>query len=198
MRMFVAVRPPEEAIEDLDEFLSVRRAAGPFRWALAEQLHLTLAFLADVPDHRLDALFERLAHAARRRTAFGTAIAGGGAFPDPARGRVLFADLDLTPEASTELDRLATGCRTAATTSGLEVDGQRFRPHLTLARIGRPTELSSWVRLLGAYRGPAWSVEEIALVGSHLGEGPRRRPRYEVIETFGLRSGPRAGRFTAT
>ncbi|MGI9157925.1 MAG: RNA 2',3'-cyclic phosphodiesterase [Marmoricola sp.] len=186
MRMFVAVRPLGEAIEDLDDFLSVRRDAGPFRWALADQIHLTLAFLAEVPDQRLDDLVERLANAAQRRTRFEAVIAGGGAFPDPARGRVLYAGLDVSAEAGTELDRLAAGCRAAATTSGLEVDGQRFRPHLTLARCGRPTELTNWVRLLDAYRGLTWSVDEIELVGSHLGEGPRRHPRHVVVGALPL------------
>ncbi len=186
MRMFVAVRPPEQVIEDLDEFLTVRREAGPFRWTAVDQIHLTLAFLAEVPDHRLDDLVDRLAHAAQRRTTFETVVAGGGAFPDPARGRVLYAGLELSTEAATELDQLAAGCRTAATTSGLEVDGQRFRPHLTLARCGRPKELSSWVRLLDAYRGPPWQVDEVSLVGSHLGEGPRRQPRHELVQTLPL------------
>jgi 2'-5' RNA ligase len=186
MRMFVAVRPPEPAVQHLDDFLSVRRAAGPFRWTPADQIHLTLAFLADVPDHRLDELVERLAQAARRRTAFGTAIAGGGAFPNPARGRVLVTGLDLAEDASTELDRLAAGSRTAAATSGLVVDGQRFRPHLTVARTRGPSELSSWVRLLDTYRGPDWTVGEVTLVGSHLGEGPRGRPRHETLDTFAL------------
>ena len=54
MRMFVAVRPPEDAIEDLDTFLDVRREAGGFRWVLADQVHVTLAFLAEVPDRNVD------------------------------------------------------------------------------------------------------------------------------------------------
>ena len=70
--------------------------------------------------------------------------------------------------------------------AGAEVDGQRFRAHLTLARMGRPVEASNWVRLLDGYAGPTWRIEELALVASHLGEGPRRRPRHEVVETFTL------------
>jgi 2'-5' RNA ligase len=31
-----------------------------------------------------------------------------------------------------------------------------------------------------------WRAEEVALVASHHGEGPRNRPRYEVLETFRL------------
>src|SRR5262249_43492037 len=51
----------------------------------------TLAFLADVPDRKLDDLVERLGRAASRRTAFAAAVAGGGAFPNVARARGLWA-----------------------------------------------------------------------------------------------------------
>ena len=70
MRLFAAVIPPDEVVEDLDAFLAPRREAGPFRWTLPEQWHLTLAFMPDVEERRLDDLVERLARAANRRTAF--------------------------------------------------------------------------------------------------------------------------------
>jgi 2'-5' RNA ligase len=188
--MFVAVLPPEEAREDLDAFLDARREAGPFRWTLPEQVHLTLSFLERVEERRLDDLVERLGRAAARRTAFPTRVAGGGAFPNAARARVLWAGLDLAERDRTELDRLATGARAAASRAGIPMEGQRFRPHLTVARLGRPQEVSRWVRLLDAYAGPAWTVDEIALVESHLGQGPRNRPRHAVVETFPLRDSP--------
>ena len=187
--MFVALVPPEEAREHLDEFLEVRREAGPFRWTLADQLHVTMAFCDHVPDRKLDDFTDRLARAAKRRTAFDARIEGGGAFPDAARARVLWAGLALADDARTELARLATGARAAATKAGIDVPGARFRPHLTVARLGRPQEVSNWVRLLDAYAGPTWRATEIALVASYLGEGPRRRPRHEVVETFPLTPG---------
>lgn len=186
MRMFAAVVPPDHAVDDLDAFLEVRRSAAGFRWAAAEQLHLTLAFMADVPDRSLDDLVERLARAAARRTPVTTRIAGGGAFPNARRARVLWAGLELDESGRTELDRLATGARAAAAKAGAEVDGQRFKPHVTVARLGRPEEVSNWVRLLDAYGGPTWTVDRLTLVASHLGEGPRRRPRYEVVAEFPL------------
>lgn len=184
--MFAAVVPPAEVVEHLDEFLEVRRAAGAFRWVTTGQLHVTVAFLADVPDRRLDDLVERLARAARRRTAFAAAVTGGGAFPNAARARVLWAGLDLDEHGRTELTRLATGARAAANRAGVPVDGQRFRPHVTLARLGHPQEVTSWVRLLDAYRGPSWTVDRLTLVASYLGGGPRGRPRYEPVEEFAL------------
>lgn len=186
MRMFVALVPPDEAVEDLDEFLAPRRPAGEFRWASREQFHVTLAFLASVEDRHLDELVERLGRAAARRTSFPARVAGGGAFPNVGRARVIWAGLDLTEQGATELDRLATGARAAASRTGIAVDGQRFRPHLTLARLGSPAEVSSWVRLLDAYAGPPWTADRVALIASHLGEGPRGRPRYEVVEEFVL------------
>src|SRR4051794_27344854 len=114
MRLFAAVVPPPEALEHLDEFLDVRREAGDFRWVQADQVHVTLAFLADAPERTLDDLVERLGRAAARRTAVGTAIRGGGAFPNVGRAKVLWAGLDLDETGRTELGRLATGCRAAA------------------------------------------------------------------------------------
>ena len=184
--MFVALRPPEEAVAHLDAFLEPRRAAAGFRWTMPDQLHVTLAFLAAVEERRVEELTERLARAAARRRAFDTAIRGGGAFPNVSRAKVLWAGLALDDHGRTELGRLATGCRAAANRSGIPVDGQRFRPHVTLARTGQPAEVTSWVRLLDGYVGPSWHADRVELVASYLGEGPRGRPRYETVEHLTL------------
>ena len=87
--MFAAVVPPDDVVEELEEFLAPRREAAPFRWTVPEQWHLTLAFMERVPDRSLDDLLERLTRAGRRRTPFTIAIGGGGAFPDVTRAKLL-------------------------------------------------------------------------------------------------------------
>lgn len=185
-RMFVALTPPPAAVDHLDAFLEVRRDAADFRWATAEQLHVTLAFLAAVPERCLDDLVERLALTTAKRAAFDTGITGGGAFPSVAEARILWAGLDLDDQGRTEIDRLATGARAAANRAGVAVDGGRFRPHVTLARLRTPRDVATWVRLLDGYAGPPWVADRVELVASYLGEGPRNRPRYETIDTFPL------------
>jgi 2'-5' RNA ligase len=96
----------------------------------------------------------------------------------------VFAGLDTE---GVEVTRAASGARPAASRAGIAVDGQRFRPHVTLARMNRPVEATRWVRVLDAYTGPTWTIAELALVASYLGEGPRGRPRHEVLETFDLK-----------
>src|ERR671920_691557 len=112
--MFAAVVPPDDVVEDLEEFLAPRREAAPFRWTQPDQWHLTLAFMADVPERSLDDLLERLIRAGRRRTPFTLSIGGGGAFPGPSRAKLLYAAVQAAPEALEELHRLSTGARAAA------------------------------------------------------------------------------------
>jgi len=184
--MFVAVIPPADVREDLEEFLAPRREAAPFRWTTPDSWHLTLAFMAEVPDRALDDLVVRLGRAAARRTPMTLTLAGGGAFPRVSRAKVLFAAVDGTDEAMEELRRASVGARAAANKAGAPADGARFRGHLTLARLNRPVEATRWLRVLSSYRSREFLVDEVALVESHLGEGPRKRPRYVVAETFAL------------
>lgn len=181
VRMFLALRPPQEDVDRLDDFLEVRRGARPFSWTDAEQFHLTLAFLPDVPEHRLDGLIDAVGAAAERCDQFDLGLGGGGAFPDLARARVLWVGPRQNAVDSDELTALANGVRGSAAHSGVEVDGQRFRPHVTIARTGRPTAVDRWVQLLDGYSGAFWTATEIEIVHSHLGEGPRGRPRHEVV-----------------
>src|SRR3954464_6891311 len=93
--MFVAVVPPEEVLEDLAEFLAPRQEAEPgFRWTVAEQWHLTLAFMAEVADRHLDDLQSRLERAPAppqgrrgapgpRPSALGVCAGGWRPLPDP-------------------------------------------------------------------------------------------------------------------
>ena len=185
MRMFVAVQPPLEVIEDLADFVEPRQQRdSPLRWTSDEQWHLTLAFLPAVADRDLDELVERLAEAAGRREPFELRLRGAGSFPNPAQGKVLWTGVDGDLE---QLERLAGSSRSAAVRAGVEVEGAKFRPHITLARSNRPVELTRWLRVFDLYAGPSWQVGEIALIQSQLGHG---RPHHQVREVFALGARP--------
>lgn len=174
-RMFVAVVPPADVVEDLSDFLEPREGMP---WVDPAQWHLTLAFMASVGEPREDELVERLGVAAARVPPFDLALGGAGCFPDPTRASVLWLGVGET--ARSPLTRLATGARAAAAVSGAPADGRAFVPHLTLARLRRPIEATRWLRILETYRSPTWRVAEVELIASHLGEGPKGRPRHEV------------------
>lgn len=186
MRLFVAVVPPESALEDLAEFLEPRQDAGAeLRWTDPNQWHLTLSFMGDVPERTVEPLVERLAARAPRFAEETVAIAGAGAFPNPYRARVLWAGVREHVDGG--LRSLATGIRHACSAAGAAPEGGRFHPHITLARLRRPTEATRWLRVLEGYAGPSWTASEVTLIASHLGEGRGNRPRYEEVATFTLR-----------
>lgn len=186
-RLFAGVVPPDYAVEHLDAFLEPRRAAADFRWTLADQFHLTLAFLPDVADPTIDAYVERLADVLDRTPVPDLRLAGPVTFPDPAATKVLATGVAAVSEhADVVLERMAGRARNAAVTVGTEVDGARWRPHCTIARLRRPADTTNWVRLLETYEGPDWPVLEVAVIASHLGEGPGGRPRYETVAEVAL------------
>ena len=183
MRVFVAVDPPAEVVDDLDAFLEARRDAGEgLRWTPPSQWHLTLAFMAAAPERVVDDLVGRLGEAVERRAPVGLAIAGGGCFPDVSRARVLWAGV----QGGTALAPLARSVRSTCAVVGAAPEGGPFRAHLTLARIPRPRDATRWVRVLESYAGPSWSATEVAVVASHLPREKGHRPRHEVLARLPL------------
>src|SRR5262245_6592339 len=100
MRLFVALTPPDDVLAELDAAVAPFRPDWPdLRWASVDRWHVTLAFLGEVHEPRLDGLQERLERAARRHHALMLKVGRGGAFPSPGRARVLCAHVSGEPAA---------------------------------------------------------------------------------------------------
>jgi 2'-5' RNA ligase len=164
-RLFVAVVPPPSVRDAWDAFLEPRRAVGTeLRWVLPESWHVTCAFMARVPDGAADDLEEVLTAVAARTPPFTLTVDGAGAFPDPDAAKVLW--LGVTG-GGPELGELAVRCRNAASGCGIEVDGGRFRPHVTVARANGQRVLR-WLQVLDAMGPQSWQVTHFRLVRSQL------------------------------
>ncbi len=186
MRLFVAVTPPPDAVDQLWSATGQVRSARPeLRWSRPEQWHLTLAFLGSVEDRARVDVTERLGRAAARHAPLTLALEGAGRFGD----RVLWTRVtgDVEP-----LRRLAASVRAAARRARLPVEDRPYRPHLTLARGREGAALRPAVDALADFAGSTWTVSELHLVRSHLGAGPDRTSQHEVIERWPLTGGRRA------
>lgn len=181
-RLFTALVPPPEVVAALDAFLEPRRDADPaLRWTAPESWHVTTAFMAAVADP--DALLEPLAALAARTPALDVTFGGAGAMPTPYAARLLY----LAAAPADDLGRLAASCRGALAHAGAQVDGARFVPHLSVARLRRPIEATRWLRVLDAFGPVSWRAAELLLIESHVHD---RGARYEVLERFALAGGP--------
>ncbi len=179
-RLFVAVVPPVRVVHAIDDFLEPRRDAEPgFRWTVPEGWHLTCAFLPAVESSRIEPLQEALDEVAGRTASFPLTLGGAGAFPDAGHARALWLGV---PDGSEQLAGLARRCRNAAAGCGIEVEGGRFRPHLTLART-RPVQARRWLTVLDALPEQAWGVQEFTLLRSRMLPGGAG---YETVRRFPL------------
>jgi 2'-5' RNA ligase len=187
MRMFVAIEPPPDAVEHLDEFLAVRREAGPeVRWSSPSRWHLTLGFMGAAPERVVEDVVDGVGAAAARVAPIGLAVTGGGCFPDVTRAKVLWAGVGGAVGEDDGLARLARGVRSACAVAGAAPEGGAFVPHLTLARFSGAQDATRWLRVLSTYAGPEWVASDVAVVASHL---PRERghgPRHEVLARLPL------------
>jgi RNA 2',3'-cyclic 3'-phosphodiesterase len=189
MRLFVAVLPPQDALAELEAAVAPLRSAWPdLRWAGQDRWHLTLAFLGEVADLRLDGLRERLARAASRHNGMRVRIGRGGAFPSPAKARVLCAHIQGEQPDLDALRVLASSVAAGARRAGAPPpdEGRKYRPHVTLARCRRPADLSALTEALAGYRGSAWNASHIELIRSQTGP----RPHYQTIGSWPLRLPP--------
>jgi 2'-5' RNA ligase len=167
MRLFVAVRPPPDVIDELAALERQRIPGG--RWTAPEHWHVTLRFFGEVDDP------SPIATALRNADLRATTVSFG---PKAKRlGHLLWFPVS-------GLDQMASEVVEATRSFGKPPERRRFRGHITMLRqrsSATGTDIA-W----GATLSASWTVRDVELIRSHLGGGPAR---YETLERFAL-SGP--------
>jgi 2'-5' RNA ligase len=133
VRLFVALEIPSEVRENLAAMVGTLRAISKEpRWVRPENLHVTLKFLGEVRETRLDAVRTALAQIRSDRP-LTLEFRGLGFFPNEKHPRVFWAGI----EASANLMKLAGDIDGAMEKLGIQREQRPFSPHLTLARFER-------------------------------------------------------------
>jgi RNA 2',3'-cyclic 3'-phosphodiesterase len=187
MRLFVALLPPQEVLAELEAAVAPTRPGwAGLRWAGTDRWHVTLAFLGEVGEPRLDGLRERLGRAAGRHEGVEVRIGRGGAFPSAAKARVLCAHIEGEATALAGLRALAASVAAGARRAGAPPpdEGRRYRPHVTLARSRQPADLRPLVDALSGFSGSVWNAAHVELILSQTGP----QPRYDRIGSWPLRA----------
>ena len=134
MRLFVALEIPPAVRQNLAALMeSFRAITREPRWVRIENLHVTLKFLGEVAEGRLEAVRNALGEI-RSGQAVALEFRGLGFFPNEKHPRVVWAGM----EASPNLKTLAADIEGAVEKLGIPREKREFSPHLTLARFERP------------------------------------------------------------
>ncbi len=160
-RLFVALAIPNPVAAAL----ALTQSGVPgAHWQSREQLHLTLRFIGDV-DGRDAAMIED-ALAAIQAPAFALAPHGVGEFGGK-HPHALWAGV----RASEKLLHLQRKVETALQRAGQPADGQKYTPHITLARLNRGTNtgrVMDWLTDHALFTAPQFPVAGFILYSSVL------------------------------
>jgi 2'-5' RNA ligase len=203
VRLFVAVYPPPAVLADFMSLLSTLCCGAPqppghsVRLVPPERVHLTLAFIGDIPDERLPVVEAAVAAGARRWAATGAErkanrdeprkvpklrIGGGGRF---GRGKFTVVWAGVRGD-TTALADLVTDLRRELRSAKVPFDVKAYRPHVTVARPGdrlAEEQVASDLAALVSYESPEWPVDLIELVRSN--QGPNIT--YDRLSSYPLR-----------
>ncbi len=180
IRAFVALPLPPETCEGLERVQSQAPLGRPVP---EENMHLTLAFLGDIPPDGVEDLAESLA-GIDAPPRFDIRLDGLAFFGGQPPG-VLAATVRPDPV----LERLHDAVHRAARAAGLTVKRQRFRPHVTLLRLPRPlrpedeTALARFMQKTAGRFAAEFTAEEFILYRSIL---RREGARHEELAVFPL------------
>ncbi len=162
-RLFTGVEIPAEVAAALG---MLRGGLPGARWIDPENYHLTLRFIGDVDDlvaHEVASLLGRI-----KRGAFELHLDGltsfGGRKPRAvvAMAKATQALLDVQAEHERLMQRI-----------GLEPEGRKYLPHVTLARLrdASSRDVADYLATRGLFRTPSFPVERFVLFSSRASTG---------------------------
>ncbi len=188
-RTFLAVELPgshKALLRQLEDRLAPD--ARGVRWVAPELCHLTLAFLGDVPDSKLERVCQAAGAAAATVSPFELVLEGLGAFPNPARPRVVWAGL--TGPGLDALRTLQKAAAAALRTAGLPPADDRFSPHVTIGRIkpgrGPAPNLTTLLQRYQDWSAGPFPVSEVVTYASVLAPSG---PSYTTLSRTPLGAG---------
>jgi 2'-5' RNA ligase len=165
-RLFTGLDIPNDIRQSL---ASLRGGLPGARWIDPENYHLTLRFIGDVDDvvaHEVAYMLSQV-----RRTTFELRLDGVASFGGR-RPRAVIATTAPTPaliELQNEHERLMQRV-------GLDPEGRKYTPHVTLARLrdSSSRQVADYLAVRGPFRTPPFRVSEFVLFSSRasVGGGP--------------------------
>ncbi len=165
---------------------SAAASGASIRWVEPAGLHVTLAFLGEVPDERAAALVD-LGAVPLRHAPFALSLSVAGVFPPSGAPRVIWIGPGQGGDEVKRVARLLWGRLDGA---GYGTGPGRFEPHVTLGRVRRARAAAArrLRSLVAGSRPPeiGWTVDRLSLYESRLGSGGST---YHRLATAALRDG---------
>ena len=140
MRLFVALPIEDRTQELLEEKIDKAQSELDFdlKWVSGENLHLTLKFLGETEEDRLEDIKTSMENACSPYSKFNIYYNHFNAFPSTDYPKVLFFGLN---EDKNKLINLQNDLENELYKAGFEKEDREYTPHLTFARTRKKTDM---------------------------------------------------------
>jgi 2'-5' RNA ligase len=150
IRTFIAIEIPKTVISKIRELQGVIKAYGfKIRWVRAENIHLTLKFLGDIEEIKINEIAEAVSKTAEQHSPISLKAKGIGVFPGIKRPRVLWVGLSGQLEALIKLQQTLDENLIAL---GFSSEERPLKGHLTMGRIKDRIDVKKLGDALMAFR----------------------------------------------
>ncbi len=182
IRVFIGIELDNDGKEQIAS--QVKRLQKEFprlKWVQQENYHLTLKFLGDVEERKIEVLKKNLQKATIGLKPISITLHGLGAFPKVQNPRVLWIGVR---EGASSLKRLHRSMEEGLRELGFPKEEKSYHPHLTLARCRKsiPAGLTEGI-LRFSMDELTFNADHITLFKSRL---TPRGPLYTKLQSIGL------------
>lgn len=151
-------------------------------WVSEKNIHITLKFFGDTPEHQIDSICEVFDEIAGRHKPFTIKLKDIGIFGSRYNPRVIWFGMENCPE----VESLAADVIQDLEDAGFPHDGQHFRPHLTVGRVKMINDKNLFQKNIDKLKNVF--LQEVPVAEFHLYESILRPqgPIYNLVENFKL------------
>ena len=161
MRLFIAALLPQEIREQLTNHIdSLKHKYDGVKWEKSDKLHITLKFLGNVEESKLDGISSLLIKLASEYSPFNLSLTDFGGFPNLKKPRILYVGLS----NNTQLSNLVQELEEQFAELGFEKEGRKFVPHITLGRVKKKINIQYRPQIIQS----GFQLNEIGLMKSEL------------------------------
>ncbi len=178
MRLFIAVNIPEEIKEKLSVLTErLKCKMSGVRWIAKDNFHLTLKFLGEVGDEKVDKINYVISGIVQSIKPFRVLFSDLGVFPDLNYPRIIWVGVK---EGSSELKNIAEKIENSLLPFGFEKEKRPFSCHLTVGRTKSFKTKNISFENMGTDLSP-FILERIDLMQSFL---EKAGPEYKCLKSF--------------
>ncbi len=168
MRTFIAVELPEHIKKEIEVLQAPLKKTNAFvSWVKPGNIHITLKFLGEVPEEKIEQVFSASELALRNATKFKMNLKDTGAFPDFRRPRVIWIGAGKGGE---ELSHMASKIEEEMAKIGYPKEKRKFSPHFTIGRVKSAKNIEKLAELVKStdFQTEDIEVNEVTVMKSQL------------------------------